>query len=300
MSNRNVPFFRDYLRVLGACVSYAETARRLNLSDAWIFKCLAASKAASGMPEVPSVFLFEEEEGDNEPRWFHDHVRSAISNSIEAIEAAARSRALHGTLSPALYKGVVQYQLDPAKIGFDDATLEMIYSSTDRYLRDAKGFPLVQMVKTEPSTDLVLGILGAHSKRYRKANAGTTVNVSSQSGVQVIERRKPELPAPLPVLENVTQADFAEVADGPPSDEPDLTVTGTDPNEPPVSPAPLPEDRVEPVTIREPTPPQYASAPAPILTPRRSLSSDELALLARLPVDNSTVRAAPKSRTREL
>lgn len=297
MSNRNVPFFRDYLRVLGACVSYAEAARRLNVSENWVYKCLAASKAASAMPEVPSVFLFEEEEGDGEPRWFHDHVRAAISNSIEAIEAAARSRALHGTFTVAQYKGQTVYKIDPALISFSDQDLEA-YGFPDRYLRvDGKLQP--EMIWTPPRADEVAFILAGHSKRYRKVgNGGTTVNVNAQGGgVAVIPRSRPaELPAPLPVLKNVTQGDFAEVDDG----LPDLTVTNTDPNEPPDVPPPQPDDRVEPVMIREPTPPQYASEPAPILTPRRSLSSDELALLARLPADNSGVRAAPKSRTPEL
>jgi hypothetical protein len=297
MSNRNVNFFRDYLRVLGACVSYAETARRLGvISENWVYKCLAASKAASAMPEVPSVFLFEAEADDGEPRWFHEHVRAAVTNSIEAIEAAARSRALHGTYTVAQYKGQTVYKVDPALISFSDEDLEA-YGFPDRYLRiDGKLQP--ELVWQPPSTDLVLGILGAHSKRYRKANAGTTVNVNAQSGVQIVERRKPELPAPLPMVTNVDPADYAEI------DEPDLAVTDTDPDALPVAPAIQPEDRPEPgPVIREATPPEYAPEPAPILASQRAgrpLSDLERDLLSKLPKDNSAARAAPKSRTPEL
>jgi hypothetical protein len=286
MSNRNVEFFRTYLRVLAARVSYVDTARALRISEDWIYKCLSASKAASLTPDEPSVFRFESEEGDGEPQWFHQHVRDAISMSVQAIEAAVRSRALHGTDHVSMYKGQTQYKINPDWL--DEGMRDLLgLDEGDKYLRDARGNLIPETTHTEPPVDLQLAVLGAHGgKKYRKANAGTTVNVSA-GGVQVVgQRPTPQIAAPLPVLENVEQADFAEVDDGPD----DLSVTDTpqdepEPDEPEVAPTPAPA----PVSYSVPTPAELAPIVNPIL--RTPLSADERATLG-LPRDNSGTRAA--------
>jgi hypothetical protein len=287
MSNRSVPFFRDYLRVLGATVSYVEAARHLNISEDWVYKNLSASKAASATPELPSVFLFEAEEGDGEARWFHDHVRSAVSNSIEAIEAAARSRALHGTYTTAKFQGKTVFKEDPMLIGIDDDLLEML-GYKDRLMRDERGRPVPEQVWTPPSTDLVLGILAAHSKRYRKQSSITMdVNARMSGGVQVIgSKPAPQISAPLPLVEIVQDAiaepERASTDEEPPTDFKeldDIAATDTDPatgSNDPVEPAPTP---AEPM-IRAETPKEYA-----LIAPRngRPLSELEKSLLSALP-----------------
>jgi hypothetical protein len=293
MSNRSVPFFRDYLRVLGATVSYVEAARRLNISEDWVYKCLSASKAASATPELPSVFLFEAEEGDGEARWFHDHVRSAVSNSIEAIEAAARSRALHGTFTAAKFQGKTVYKEDPTLIGVDDQLLDML-GLPDRLLRDERGCPVPEQVWTPPSTDLVLGILAAHSKRYRKQSSITMdVNARMSGGVQIVGNKPaPQISAPLPLVQIVTDAiaeperaatDEPEPADFSEIDEPDMTVTGTPIADESDDAEPAPVSAPAPVMIKEPTPTQYAPPPqtGPLAPPRRRLSPLEMDLLGR-------------------
>jgi hypothetical protein len=290
--NRSVEFFRTYIRVLGATVSYVEAARRLNLSEAWVYKCLSSSKAASAAPDVPSVFLFEAEEDDGEPRWFHDHVRSAVSNSIEAIEAAARSRALHGTFTAAKFQGKTVYKEDPTLLGVDDQLLDML-GLPDRLLRDERGRPVPEQVWTPPSTDLVLGILAAHSKRYRKQSS-VDVNLSARlsGGVQVIGNKPaPSIAAPLPMLveivqEAIEEPERAATDEEPPADFTELddigvTDTPAEPDEPEPEAAPTPP---APVMIRAATPTEYAppTQAGPLAPPRRALSPMERDLLTRL------------------
>jgi hypothetical protein len=203
---RTASFFRDYLKVLGATVSYVEAARRLNISEAWVYKCISASQAASKTPELPSVFLFEAEEGDNEPRWFHDHVRSAVSNSIEAIEAAARSRALHGTYTDAKFRGATVYKLNPDWI--DEGMRDLLgLTEADKYLR-VNGKLVPEQVWTAPPEALIGLVLSAHSKRYRKQTSITMdVNTRMSGGVQVIGNKPaPSIAAPLPMVEIVQEA----------------------------------------------------------------------------------------------
>jgi hypothetical protein len=284
MSNRSVPFFRDYLRVLGACVSYVEAARRLNISEDWVYKNLSASKSASKTPDVTSVFLFESEEGDGEPRWFHQHVKSAITNSIQAIEAAARNRALHGVYTVAKFQGRTVYQIDPdlEELGFE---------GVEAYRRDENGKPLPELVWTAPSTDLVLGILAANSKTYKK-NSTIDVNMRGGGVVMMPLREPAKIAAPLPMVEIIRDAiaepERVAVDEQPPADfnEIDMRVTDT-PAEPlddeadaSLTPAPA----SGPV-IRAETPPEYVSGPNPLIAPRngRPLSDLERDLLSKLP-----------------
>src|SRR6266404_5454918 len=78
--------FIQYLDVLQATTSYAETSRALKQSEDLIFKWLRASKKAKEAGENPSVFLFAYGE-DDEVKYLHEHVKAAITTSIEEIES---------------------------------------------------------------------------------------------------------------------------------------------------------------------------------------------------------------------
>jgi hypothetical protein len=300
MAMRNLAFFRDYLRVLSAQVSYVETSRQLNISSDWVFKVIRDSKAAAQRGDAESIFLFKrDEDGDEGAKWFHEHCRACVSNSIEAIEAASRCRALNGTTTVAKFQGRTIYQLAPDLIPLDDETLAMIGLS-DRYLRDPITKKLVpETVWTPPRSDEVAMVLAAHSRAYRK-NSTVDVNMRAQigGGVVVIGRAAaPVLAAPLlPVLEIVQEAvaddgPLASDEQSPPDDDlaadDDIAATDTpadDLAEDDVDPAlePQPAERVS----RIPTPDEYMPTPNPLIAPPRAgraLSPLEKDLLSRLP-----------------
>jgi hypothetical protein len=280
MSNRNVPFFRSYLRVLGAVISYNEAARRFGLSNAWIFKCLSASRAAATTPEVPSVFLFEAEDGDEDgPKWFHQHVKEVLDMSIENIDAGCRAEALNGTWQTSMFQGRTVYKLAPDWI--DEGLRDMLgLTEKDMYLKDAKGNLVPERVWIKGSTDLKIAVLSAYARRYKKTNSGgTTVNVNASSGVQVISRPAPAIAAPLPALENVTQADFEDVDDGPA----DISAGDTDPDALPMPPIPdepgafgLGNDEPEPAPAPVDTGPMIREVPG------KPLSAIERDLIEKL------------------
>ena len=206
MSNRNVPFFRDYLRVLGAAVSYAEAARRLRISENWVYKVFYASRAASqATPEGPSVFYFEEQEGDGEFRWFHDHVQGIVACSVEEIDAAARMRAARPTVVPTFYKGQRVPARDPALIG-KPWLIDML-GLEDDLLRDADGNVIFETMEVQPSTDLVLAMLAAYSPK--KFGKKLEVENKVSGGVYVVGQPQPQIAAPLPVEVIIDQSEAA-------------------------------------------------------------------------------------------
>jgi transposase-like protein len=290
-------FSQQYLPVLGACVSYAETARRLSINENTVYVWLRQSREAMKRGDDPSDYFFEFED---ETKWFHEHVKSAVSNSIQAIEAAARSRALHGTYTVAKFQGQTVYKIDPD--WFDEEMRDLLgLGEGDKYLRE-NGKLVPEMVWSPPAGDLVMAILAANSKRYRKQSS---VSIDMQSrvsgGVLVVNGNSPaQVAAPLPVLQVLDAVaeserplidDAAPVDDAEPGED-DMTVTDT-PSSPPATEisAPLPP---APASVRfsTPTPPEYQPGPNVLIQPRngRPLSDLERDLLSKLPNSLTRVR----------
>jgi hypothetical protein len=186
---------------------------------------------------------------------------------------------------PAKWQGRDVWQLE-------DPALVDLLGLPDEYRRDAKGNRIREMVWLPPATDLVLGVLAAHARRYKKlagGNVSVNVNANAQSnGVLVIGKPKPA--APLPILEVVQPVDDAEaiavmLGEDMPDDEPELRPEAVEivdrvlavPYPSPKTAAPVPE----PVMIKTPTPAEYAPAVAPLLRPRVALTELERDLLAR-------------------
>lgn len=297
MTKKSPERFRQYVRLLSARVSYVDTSRAMGDDPGMIFHWLSESRAAAERGDDPSIYFFEYNEGEGF-KWLHEHLRSCITQNIEAIEAQARARALHGTYTEAKFQGRTVYKINP--------DLEMLgFEGAEAYERDANGKPIPELVWVPPSTDLVLGILAAHSKRYRKQSS-VNVNMNSRvtGGVMVIEPKRPaQIAAPLPILEIIDQEpertptderapmDEAELAELLGDDE--YTVSDTMPDAPApaaaadFTPLPMREPEPEPErVIREPTPPMYAPTPlaAPLTQAERSgrpLSALERDLLSR-------------------
>jgi len=300
MTKKSPEYLSNYLRVLSEVLSYAEASRVMGADQSLVYRHIAESKAASANPDEPSVFLLEYE---GETKWFHEFVRGVVTQSIEAIEAAARSRALYGTFTTAKFQGKTVYRDDPDLIGLDDEMLDFL-GYKDRLLRDENGRPVPEMIWTPPSTDLVAMILQAHSKKYRKQSSITMdVNNRISGGVMIVGGNKPApqtISAPLPVLEIIEAAEpEPALTDEPvPADDAD-EATEIDEEFTPSTPEPVaPEERVisEAPPPAEYTPPPQTGPLAPTNVERsgRSLTPLELDLLRRVrgPVEQ---RSAPIS-----
>jgi hypothetical protein len=296
-------YFRTYLRVLNETISYAETARILGDDPSLIFVWLKKSREDQKAAAENSIYYVEYPEGSGEPMWLHEHVRGAVSASIEQIEAGARSRAVHGTYSPAMYQGRTCYRINP---DWEDEDLRTLLGLTDRdkYLRDEHGERVPEMVWQPPSTDLVLGILAAHSARYkRQSKIDIDLNARHSGGVLVAGFNANQPPKPLPqqraaaipmveILSDEIADEAAPSSDEPdpeaigPGGEDDLGVTDTPPDIPDDDIAPAQTAAPEPRVIREAPPAAYTPPPsaAPLTQAERSgrpLSPLERDLLSR-------------------
>jgi hypothetical protein len=179
--------FRDYLRVLEAQLSYAATSRALRQSQRLIFIWIGDSKRAAAAGEVDSIYLFkiDPNDEDEQPGWFHDFCRDVCSASIEEIESAARMRARDGVWMDAKFQGRTVYKINPdlEALGFE---------GVEAYERDENGKAVPERIWSAPSNEIVLGVLAAYSRRYRKQQqGGAQVNVNVGGGVQVMARTEP-------------------------------------------------------------------------------------------------------------
>lgn len=298
MVRRSPQFFADkYLPTLSRVCSYLEVSRQLNFNNASTYVWLRQSREAAKRGDDPSDYFFEYE---GEKRFFHDHCKSAITASISDIESNARMRARDGTFTVAKFQGQTVYKINPDWLDEDMRDL-LSLGEGDKYLRDARGNMVPELVWSPPSTDLVLAILSSNSKKYARKSS-VDVNMRGQiGGVLTLGGPKPPaIAAPLPLVEIIQSeaepervavdeeqpADFAEIPD---ADELDFSVTDTAPNAPPVAPAeedadPLPPTPPAP-TFSTPTPPEYQPGPNVLIQPRngRPLSDLERDLLSKLP-----------------
>ena len=289
MTKASPEFFRQYLDVLAAVITSRKACAIVGIDDETARKWDIKSRRDQAAKIEGSVFLFEHAGVE---AWFHEHTRRAVSRSVEDIEAAARDRALNGTYTVAQYRGQTVYRLNPDWV--DESMRELLgLTERDMYLRDENGNLVPEMVWQPPATDLVLGILAAHSSRYKKqSKIDIDMNARVTGGLLIAEAPSPKIfqrPVPVPVIEVVKEAE--QIEDGEMADTDDL-VTDTSPtrDEPEniaAPPTPAPEPRV----IREAPPPAYQ--PTASESTGRPISALKADLLARLRSDPSKRSASP-------
>jgi hypothetical protein len=284
MQNRNVPFFRAYLKNLGACCSYAECARRCGVSEAWVYKVIDSAKAArAASPDGPSIYLFEEEEGDGQPLWFMDHLDNVLRRSIEEIESFNRERVARPRVVPTLFQGAKVAAKDPLLYGRPD--LVELLGLPDDLLRDANGAVVWETQEILPPVELVSLYLGAYARRLFGKKLEVDQNTKLSGGVLISGGQQAiAKPVELEVVENMSiqEAEFSElpVSDTDPAETPTAPDYADEPEEPTAEPAPVPSPG--PV-IRTATPPEYAPGPNPLVQRggNRPLTPEEKAVLAR-------------------
>jgi hypothetical protein len=290
MTKASPEFFRQYLDALAAVITSRKACTIVGIDDETARKWDIKSRRDQAAKIEGSVFLFEHAGVE---AWFHEHTRRAVSRSVEDIEASARDRALNGTYTVAQYRGQTVYKLNPDWI--DEGMRELLgLTERDMYLRDANGNLVPEVVWQPPATDLVLGILSAHSNRYkRQSKIDIDMRAQVTGGILVAEAPSPKIfqrPVPAPMLEIVKEAEQIEEAE---VTEIDDRVTDTSPtrdDEPEAVAVPTPEPEPERI-IREAAPPAYqATASERAGRPLTPLEQD---LLGRLRSDPSKRSASP-------
>ncbi|WP_298107421.1 hypothetical protein [Bradyrhizobium sp.] len=280
MTKKSPEMFAAYLTALGDLMMIKKAAARVGIYEETPREWEIASRRDEANKVTGSEFYFE---FTGVWDWFHRHTRRAISRSIEDIEASARDRALNGVWQVAQYKGQTVYKLNPDWL--DEGMRDLLgLTDRDKYLRDGNGNLVPEMVWTPPATDLVLGILAAHSARYkRQSKIDIDMNARIAGGVMVAAAPSPKMfssqPAPVAVIEGPKQAEKIEDAT---IAEIESDVTSTEPI----------KDKLDPVTMPAPAPepPRVIRQPAtgtpyqPTASERagRALSPLEQELLSRL------------------
>lgn len=199
------------------------------------------------------------------------------------VRSALETRSALGHDEPIFFQGRPSWVEDERCVGIDDPDVrEMMGYARDGYLRDEQGRRVQHTIHHEPPIAAALRVLEMSfneeytpSSNINVVNSDTGVAVGAPiTGEKLTVPSRPARPAlPAPTVE--PDADYTDLLGPAPNATP---ATDTDPAAPPTAPPIQPEDRVDPgPMIPETTPAEYS--------PRRSLSPEELALLARLPAD---------------
>lgn len=168
----------------------ADVCRRAEISTTTLKYWLQKSK--EGFPgdgfDMPMGENDENGTDDNTIR-FNDAWEAAMAAGVETVEAVGHMRAT-GYEEPGVYKGRVQYKLDPAKVSdYVDLGLALDDRDPNLWLRDAAGAPIAETV-TKIDPDLLMFILKARKPQVYGAKASLDVNV--RGGVLVVPMRAVE------------------------------------------------------------------------------------------------------------
>lgn len=270
MTKRGPEFFSELIAAIAETGSIAGAARVVGCSKAAVWGWLSASGRGEPGYEV-------EYNGETMP--LHQAVKQAQRLVSFTILENFRHRLLHGTDEIARFQGKTVYRRDPALDHLSDQDLEDL-GITTRYLRDANGDFIPEMIHHEPSVQGVLALLAAEFPKTWGNKS--TVEISSKStGVKVVEHRysKPKVPVRVEVLEEATAlaAPSSQVED----DLSDLlgeeSAESAD-DAPPINP--------DPVVAAQPA--ETVARPPP-----QPLSPLQRELLARLKAGPGATRAAP-------
>ncbi|GAB9237911.1 hypothetical protein [Bradyrhizobium diazoefficiens] len=213
-----------------------------------------------------------------EPMLFHEAVKMAQRQVSFDILENFRLRLLRGTDEIARFQGRTVYKRDPALDHLSDQDLEDL-GITTRYLRDANGEFIPEMIHHEPSVQGVLAFLSSEFPS-RWGNKQTIEVNSRSSGVQVVKHQFAPKPSPVQEIAPVAAIE-APVIDVEPEDLADLL------GEAPMS--------AEPITPPPPVEPAAATPlPAEPAKPLSDLQRDLLDRLARRPgTDRAPAVAMP-------
>lgn len=299
MTLKSPAFLREYVRVHHQVVSHAEACRRLGgIDQSTVFIWLRKSKEAAERKDYPSEWLVEV---DGETKYFHEYCARAFSDCYQTGVANAFVRFRDGVKTTLTYQGHVCYKINPDWL---DEGMRFILGlgEGDKYLRDKDGNMIPETIVQPPSTDLALALMAAHQPKIYGKRSTVDVNQNVSGGVMVVggPKQPAQIAAPLPMLQEVVQ-EAEQEPERVPSDDPDLSVSDTDPAEPQDAPVDDDDDDIVPATaelntgprIAEPTPSQYQPARNPLIDPARADALREK-FLATLPTDNAAVRAALK------
>ncbi|UGX93687.1 hypothetical protein G6321_00050295 [Bradyrhizobium barranii subsp. barranii] len=269
MTKRSPEFFAELVAAIAQTGSIAAAAKacRCSVSSVWGW----LSSSAKGEPGFDVDWM-----GETVP--LHQAVKQAQRLVSAAILDRFRSRLLHGTDEVARFQGRTVFRRDPALDHLDDKSLEQL-GITTRYLKDAEGNFIPEMIHHEPPVQGVLALLAAEFPKVWGAKSTVEINQKS-SGVKIVRHGYDQPKAPVPV-EVVQEAP----ALAPPSVDDDLSDLLGEESEP-VEPEPeaieLPVPEPQPVIQAEPEPP-----------PPTGLTELQRELLSRLKAGPGSTRSAP-------
>jgi hypothetical protein len=165
----------------------ADVCRRAEISITTLKYWL--QKSFEGAPgDGFDIELGENDENGTEDNTirFHDAYKAAFDVGVEAVEAIGHLRAT-GYQEPQVYRGRVQYKLDPKKLSdYIDLGLPVDDRDANLWLRDEAGAPVAETV-TKIDPDLLMFILKARKPQLYGAKASVDVNV--KGGVLVVGMR---------------------------------------------------------------------------------------------------------------
>jgi hypothetical protein len=268
--------------------TYASAARKIGVNERTVWRWLKAS--AAGAPEFVFEYL-------DETLPLHLHVKTAIKQSVLAVEARARDIGLNGWAEPVFFQGRPQFKeredivaAGHAELSPDD--LEFLYGQRDTFERDSKGNRIQLTVMHRPSANDLALVLKAHLPKLYGDHK--TVDVNHGGGVLVVGSRAPApIPAPvatpaaLPppkvaaaVVEAIAEVAIESVPDNVIDESDPDEIVGGKPYHEPELPGPSPDDDLAegighdapPVPIVEPEP--ALAADPPPAPPSREVNKD--------------------------
>lgn len=244
--------------------------RMYGVSNGAFFNWCKQSASAGGQEFMVSV--------GEEQMLFHEAVKTAQRQVSFEILENFRYRLLNGTHEVARFQGKTVYRRDPSLDHLSDGDLEDL-GITSRYLRDANGEFIPEIIHHEPSTQATLAFLASEFPKQWGNKQTIEVN-SRSSGVQVVKYAQPK-PSPVPVQEVVPVAAIeAPIVDVEPEDLTDILGEPlAESGEPaPVAASPVAEPRTPPPVAEPVTLP-----PGEPAKPLSDLQRDLLDRLARRP-----------------
>lgn len=268
MTKRSPEFFAELVAAIAETGSIAAAAKVCRCSVSAVWGWIASS--AKGEPGFNVEWM-----GETVP--LHQAVKQAQRLVSATILDNFRNRLLRGTDEIARFQGRTVYRRDPALDHLSDRDLEDLGIAT-RYLKDADGNFIPEMIHQEPPIQGVLALLAADFPKQFGSRQTIEVN-SRSSGVQVVKHQYAQ-PKPLPVsvqevapvaaieapIVDVEPEDLSDILGEPESAEPGPVVEAV---------APPPAEPRTPPPVADSVTPQPAE-------PAKALSSLQRDLLDRL------------------
>jgi hypothetical protein len=266
LTRKSPEFFKRFIDVLNEKVSYAATARTLNISQQIIFVWMRQSAEAMRRNDNPSPWRLTI---DDEEQFFHTWCRQAFSNATDQVISNLVVRCRDGITTETRFQGRRVYRVDPAleALGFE---------GVDAYARDKDGNYIPETQTLPPRADEVAFLLTSTTKEF--ARKPTENNVTIKGGGVVTpnvlaarQATQPQQIAPpvpdviLPVLDVIV------------AEEPEETRGEPEPDE-----AVFAEINGDEITADEPAPEIQEVDQAPVVVTNKPMSPMRMALEAEL------------------